>query len=189
MSLSGLILQYGYLAVFVGALLEGESVLLLAGFAAHQGWLHFAWVAAVAALGGTLGDQGYYWLGRRYGDAVLRRFPGLSGRVERVRGLLQRHHAPLIVGVRFMYGLRVAGPLAMGASGVPAWRFALFNALGAAIWAPLVAGAGYLFGQTLEWLFDDIRRYQEAALAALLVLALLGALLHRVWRRRFRPRA
>jgi len=31
--------QYGYLAVFVGAILEGGTLLTMAGFAAHQGYL------------------------------------------------------------------------------------------------------------------------------------------------------
>ena len=38
MDLAALVTQYGYAAVAVGCLLEGETVLLLAGFAAHRGY-------------------------------------------------------------------------------------------------------------------------------------------------------
>jgi len=63
-SLSGLIADYGYVALFAGTLLEGETVLILAGFAAHQGYLQLHWVIGIALLGGFLGDQFYFWLGR-----------------------------------------------------------------------------------------------------------------------------
>lgn len=56
-----------------------------------------------------------------------------------------------------------------------AWRFVLFNLIGAAIWAPLVAGAGFLSGRSLQWLFADIQRYEVAALVLLVALSLLTA--------------
>jgi len=63
-TIRGLIDHYGYLAVFVGTILEGDTVLMLAGFAAHRGYLSLPLVLGAAALGGFLGDQFWYWLGR-----------------------------------------------------------------------------------------------------------------------------
>ena len=48
MDLALLISRYGLLAVFLGCLLEGETLLLLAGYVAHRGYLDFAAVAGVA---------------------------------------------------------------------------------------------------------------------------------------------
>ncbi|MFC3532799.1 DedA family protein [Vogesella facilis] len=185
MTLAQLLADYGYLAVFVGAVLEGESLLLLAGFAAQQGYLSLPLVVLLALGGGTLGDQLFFWLGRRYNAALLRRLPAGVQRAEQVNRLLLRYDAWVIVGVRFMYGLRVIGPIVIGMSRVSAWRFAGFNLLGAAIWAPLIAGCGFLFGHSLQWLFADLQRYQEAALLALIALLLAGKLLLH-WRRRRR---
>jgi hypothetical protein len=39
MSIAQLLADYGYWAVFIGGLREGETILVLAGFAAHQGHL------------------------------------------------------------------------------------------------------------------------------------------------------
>ena len=155
MILPGLIAEYGYAAVFVGALLEGETVLILAGFAAHQGYLQLHWVIAIAMLGGFLGDQIYFWLGRRHGAWVLSHFPRLTPVFERAYVLIERYHEALIVGIRFLYGLRTVGPMAFGMSKVLAWRFMLFNALGAVIWAIGIGSAGYLFGQVLERTASD----------------------------------
>ena len=100
-----------------------------------------------------------------------------------VKGLLERHHAPVIVDNRFMYGLRIIGPIVIGACKVSPWRFAFFNMLGAAIWACLVGGLGYLFGDALELLAVDLRRFQAVVLALIVAVAVGFALLRRWWSR------
>ena len=180
MSLPGLLADYGYLAVFIGCLLEGETMLVLAGVAAQQGLLSLPAVVALAFVGGTLGDQIFFFIGRRYGQALLRRWPRFTHAAQRVNRLLLRHDAWLIVGVRFMYGLRIAGPIAIGMSDVPALRFLGFNLLGAALWAAVVAGVGYLFGQSLQWLIADLARFEEIALVLIIGVAVLIAVVHRL---------
>lgn len=170
-SLSNLVSDYGYLAVFVGTLLEGEAILMLAAYAAHQGYLSLSLVIAIAFFGATLGDQIFFLVGRYFGTRLLLRFPVLRARAERVDRLLLRYHGSLIIGIRFAYGLRIAGPIAIGMSTLPASRFFFFNAIGALIWAPLIAGVGYLFGHTLEWLLADFKRYETIGL-----FVLIGAL-------------
>lgn len=64
MDLAALIGTYGYWAVALGCLLEGETVLLLAGFAAHRGYLQWPVVVAVAAAAGFAGDMAFFLLGR-----------------------------------------------------------------------------------------------------------------------------
>ncbi len=185
-SLARLVAEYGYLAVFVGAFLEGEVVLVLAGFAAQQGHLSMTTVMAVAFCAATLGDQFYFFIGRRYGAALLQRFPSLQPRAQKVQALLLRYHAGIIIGVRFAYGLRILGPIVIGTTPLPAWRFMLFNALGAAIWAPLIAGAGYLFGQTLQLLLSDLKQFELVALLVIVAVAVVALLLQRRRSRRRR---
>ena len=180
MSLTGLIADYGYAALFAGTLLEGETVLILAGFAAHQGYLQLHWVILIALLGGFLGDQFYFWMGRWRGTWVLSRFPGLVPVYERANVLIERYHEVLIVGIRFLYGLRSVGPLAYGMSTLQPWRFMLFNALGAVIWAIGFGGAGYLFGQAMELWLHDLKRVEEALLFAILLVGMVFW----IWRRR-----
>ncbi len=175
-----LIATYGYWAVAAGCLLEGETVLTLAGFAAHRGYLGLPNVIAVAALAAFAGDQFFFWLGRRHGQAVLRRWPSAAARAARVHALIERHHQWMIVGTRFAYGLRIAGPVLIGTSPVAAWRFALFNAIGAALWASVVAVLGWSFGQLLEVFLGDLRRIEHWLLLA---LAGVGTVLW-WWRRR-----
>lgn len=181
MDLASLIQHWGYPAVFAGSLIEGETILALAGVAAHRGYLALPWVIAAAAAGGFLGDQAYFLVGRLAGDRVLARWPQLQPGAERVRQLLDRHDAPLILGVRFLYGLRTVGPIAIGMSRVRWLRFALLNLVGAMAWAGLVAGVGYALGEALTRLMGDLERVEEWVFGAVLVggLALVAWLRHR----------
>ncbi|MGE5027135.1 MAG: DedA family protein [Betaproteobacteria bacterium] len=183
MTLAGLVQDYGYYAVLLGTFLEGETILVMAGFAAHSGYLELPWVIGIAAIGGTLGDQLYFYLGRRYGPQILARFPRLRPRAAKVTALLQRYHLPLILSIRFMYGLRTVGPLVFGMSRLGRLRFFVLNLAGALVWAVLVAGAGFLFGSALELLFADLRRYEEALLALMAGIGAVAWLIRR-WRRR-----
>jgi membrane protein DedA with SNARE-associated domain len=179
MDISALLAQYGYAFVFVGALAEGESVLLVAGFAAHRGLLKLPDVMVVACVAATLGDQLCFYLGRRHGPALRTRFPSLSARIERMQPMLLRHPNAAVLSVRFLYGLRTAGPIALGMLGVSRLRFALLNLLSAAVWSAVFCLLGYQFGNALHWLLDDLRSAEEAVFAALLTAAVAWA----VWRR------
>ena len=97
----------------------------------------------MAFVGASLGDQIAFLLGRWKGNALIARFPALALRAPGVHALLERHDLPFILSVRFLYGLRIAGPVVMGTSGVPFLRFALLDMIGAAIWPAVVAGAGF----------------------------------------------
>jgi membrane protein DedA with SNARE-associated domain len=179
-----LISSHGYWVLALGCLLEGETLLLLAGFAAYRGYLNPVAVVAIAAAAGFAGDQFFFWLGRRHGSRVLGRFPSVEHKSARVFRLIERYQAWVIVGVRFAYGLRIAGPIVIGTSNIPALRFVLFNAFGAIIWAILIAGIGYLFGEAAGALLGELHDIELYLLFGLLAAALLVMLVQHVRARR-----
>lgn len=178
MDLAGLIDSYGYLAVFLGAFLEGETILALAGLAAYRGYLDFPKVVMLAMLAGFLGDQLYFFLGRYRGKQVLERFPKMKRRAQRFDQMLSRWHAPVIVGIRFMYGFRIVGPILLGMGRVPTWKFMLYNFIGAAVWAPLIAGIGYTFGSAVKAALGHLKRYELWVFLAVLLVGVLFAFYH-----------
>lgn len=175
MELGTLIENHGYWILALGCLLEGETVLILAGFAAHRGYLNPVAVLAIASAAGFVGDQFYFWLGRRHGSALLARWPALARQADRVHRLIEHYHEAVIIGMRFAYGLRIAGPILFGTTPIPAWRFGLFNAVGAVLWACLIGALGWLFGNVAAAIFNEIRHIEGWLL---LGLAAAGAL---VW--------
>lgn len=170
MTLENWITTYGYWAILFGTFLEGETILLLGGFAAYQGFLKLPWVILMAFLGTLSGDQLFFYMGRRYGPKVLARRPAWRVRANRVRKLLERFQDYLILLFRFLYGLRIITPFVLGLNRVPRGRFLLLNTVGALVWAIAVGTGGFLFGQALEALMGDLKRF-EAKILGLIVLA------------------
>lgn len=172
---------YGYWAVFVGAIFEGETVLIVAGYAISQGYLQVVPTFLLAAAGGSLGDFVYYSLGRAHGQAVIRRFPRFRRLRARAALFLRRWGRAAAFLTRFAYGLRIILPLSMGAAGLRLPIFVLFNVLGSITFVTVYVTLGYLFGETIEDLLGRVRPYERWIILGLL---LLGALIWAVreWR-------
>ncbi|MNT63596.1 Inner membrane protein YohD [compost metagenome] len=85
--------------------------------------------------------------------------------------------------MRFLYGLRTVGPVALGVSQVPPLRFLVLNAIAAAIWAACFSLLGYAFGQTIESLLGRLHGVEtKLAIAAAIGVAIWLA--YRVFGRR-----
>jgi len=168
--LQGLIEHAGYALLFVGTLLEGETVLVLGGAAARLGYLRLEWVVACAFAGSLLGDQIWFWIGRRYGARILARREAWRARIDRIHVQLERYEIPVLVGFRFLYGIRNLTPFVVGMSRIGAVRFLVLNALGALLWSVAGALAGYFMTQAADALLGDIRRFELEFLAAIAAL-------------------
>ena len=183
-----LIERYGYLATFAGSLIEGESLLILSGLCAHRGYLSLPLVVVIGAVGGAIGDMIFFMLGRHYGRDILQRYPRFAPAASRVHAMIERHSALTILAVRFMYGLRTAGPAIIGTTRVPIAEFALLNAIGALIWSACWTGAGYLIGRTAEHFLGDLARIERELFGAAIVGIVIVIVAYHVWRARERRR-
>jgi len=182
--LESFLTTYGYPALFIGTFLEGETIMVLAGVAAHLGYLSIDWVI-ICGFGGTLfGDQFYFYLGRRHGKSMLARHPDWQGRADVVMEKLHRHQNLLILGFRFLYGLRTVTPFAVGMSNVSYLRFSLLNLVGAGVWALGIGLAGYYFGSVAEIVLGDVRHYELELMITILGIGALLWLIYFYRRRR-----
>ena len=183
---AALLHTYGYIALVAGAFLEGETVVLLAGVLANQGYLSPV-PAVLCAFGGSLAsDQLMFYLGRWKGNAILHRFPRLEKRAPKVRALLARYETPLILGFRFIYGVRNITPILMGMGKVNAWKFLILNVVSAAVWATSFVAAGFFFGRALKAFLKLHPHADKFALAAVAAGA-CGIWLWRKWREKREP--
>ncbi len=126
MDLNQLIAHHGagfYLITLVWTFLEGETVVLFAGFAAAQGLVNPALLLGAAWLGSFAGDQCYFWLGRHFGVRLLGRFPRWHRGVDTALHWLERYDAWFILSFRFIYGVRNFSSFALGLSAVRWKRF------------------------------------------------------------------
>ena len=168
--LKELIEQYGYYALFVGTFFEGETILVLGGIAAHAGRLTLHWVMLIAFCGSLLGDQTVFFIGRFWGKAFLARRPRLQPRVHKIHRMMEGHLTWLLLGFRFMYGLRNIIPLVVGTSPIRIRRFLLLNVIGAALWAVTVSLLGYFIGAAVASFLDHAHHLALIAVAALAII-------------------
>jgi membrane protein DedA with SNARE-associated domain len=189
MTIETFIQSYGYLALLGGAFFEGETVVLTAGFLARRGYLELPWVLFFAFLGAYAGDQFFFHLGRLNGRKLLARKNRLQRAAERVRLWMGRGDNAVVVGFRFVYGMRIATPIILGMSGYSPLKFLALNGVGALAWVGVMASAGYLFGYVIEQFLTDIREYEHLISAVLLMMGLVAWLIVKVRSRRRRDRS
>jgi membrane protein DedA with SNARE-associated domain len=184
MSLSELISTYGYAAIAIGTFLEGETILVIGGLAAHRGYLELPWVLASAFLGTLLGDQLYFYIGRSKGQSILEKRPVWKSKSEKVISLLKKHQVLLILGFRFLYGLRTVTPFVLGASRIAPFFFLVLNILGAITWTIVIGVMGYMFGHTVEVIISDVKRYELWLFLGLAALGMIIWSVHLLFKKR-----
>jgi membrane protein DedA with SNARE-associated domain len=177
--LEPLLKTYGYWAIFVGTFAEGETILILGGFAAHLGYLALPWVILAAFIGSLCGDQLFFYLGRTRSQWFLARRPLWKERVNKAQRLLERFQTPVIIGFRFLYGTRAVVPFVIGMGSVPIRRFIFLNTISALVWAIVVGTGGYIFGNILEIILGDIKHYERFILGAIVVIGIALWVVHR----------
>ncbi len=176
-----LLQTYGYWAILLGTFLEGETIVILAGVLVASGQMSLEGVAACAFLGSSLSDQLMFSLGKYKGTSILSRFPKLDRKRERVSKLLQKYDTFLILGFRFVYGIRNVTPIVLGLSNISHWRFLVFNLIGAFVWAVSFTLSGYYFGHVIDHI---LRIFGISVLVGIIGIALLAAAVLFLIRRR-----
>jgi membrane protein DedA with SNARE-associated domain len=188
--MTDLIHQYGGWVVFIVILLEsiglpipGEAVLLTAAiYAGTTQHLSIGIVLLAAIAGAALGSLVGFWIGSRYGYWLLLRYGGYIGltqsRIKIAQYLFQRRGVGVVIGARFVAGLRsfvglIAGAGQMGFSG-----FVFANVVGATGWALIYGLAAYYLGKEIE----KFARPAALAIAIIGALAIIAGI--RYWRRK-----
>ncbi len=172
MSLEELIANYGYLAILIITFIEGETIVILAGVAAHLGLLEVQWVILSAIAGSFSGDQLWYYVGRHWGPKIIAKRLSWQEGAQKVYKHLHRHQYWLILSFRFYYGLRNVTPFVVGSARIPRLRFFTLNLIGAIVWAVVFTFAGYLFGEAFRLFIQDYHRYAIYVLGSLVAIGI-----------------
>ena len=176
---------YTYLIAFVWTFLEGETIVLFAGFAAAQGLLNPFLLLVAAWLGSFAGDQLYFWIGRHFGLAILNRFPRWRYGVESALSWLERYNTGFILSFRFIYGVRNLSSFAMGLSAIRGQRFLSLNFLAAGLWAAAFISVGYFLGHAFRAVLGHlVRSFSLLMLGAFVAFSVAVWLAHKLQRRR-----
>lgn len=178
-----LLQKFGYLAVFVGTFLEGETILVMGGFFAERGYLLLPFVILTAFAGSYVGHVCWFWLGRSQGVRLLDRFPRLKKHFGKGIRLFERYGAPAIFITQWLYGLRITCAVIIGISKISTIKFLLYEALTCFVWAIVIGTAGFYFGRAVERVLGKAAHIEKYGLLLLVVVA-VGLWAYHRWKDR-----
>jgi len=150
-----LLKTYGYIILFAWSILEGELGLIMAGLMAHEGSMNLYLAIFVAGIGGFVGDQIYFYIGRFNKSYVHSKFAGQRRKFALAHLLLKKYGWPIIFVQRYMYGMRTIIPISIGLTRYSGKMFAFINLISAWCWAAITIVPTWYFGEeileVLKW--------------------------------------
>lgn len=167
--------DWGYLILFIWSIFEGELGLIFAGIAAHTGHMNVILAVFVAGLGGFVGDQIYFYIGRFNKGYIQRHLKKQRRKLALAHLLLQKYGWPIIFIQRYMYGMRTIIPISIGLTRYSAFKFAIINLISAWIWAGITIVLAWFFGEQILHLLGKLKNhpYIFIVLAVLFLVAVI----------------
>lgn len=132
----------------------------------------------VSVVGLVGGDLCLYMLGRRYGEWVFQHrwfAPFLTqDRLLYMYNLFERYGKWVVLGARFVTGIRVVAFFAAGSLRMSLFWFVVLDTVGALIFAPFFLSLGYVFAENQETWLWYIHRFDQLILFSLFLFCLIG---------------
>jgi len=171
-------------AAFMGFLIPGETVVVLSGFLASEGYLGFGGCVIIISLGAVLGDTAGYIIGRVVGRGYFKRHKRFlflkEKHIEVTEDYFRKHGGEAVFVGRFMSVLREMVPFTAGMSEMPFRRFIVYEIAGGICWALAFTLLGYFFGRSWELIGTLAGRAGLFAFLIVLFVAGLTYVYHKV---------
>jgi membrane protein DedA with SNARE-associated domain len=173
------IAKYGYIGIFVGTFIEGETTVLLGGIFSKLGFMSINKVMLWAFLGTFIGDCTFFSLGRIFGKNLIERYEFLSNKAILANRIIKKYGNFIIFMIRFLVGIRAIVLLLLGCTNIRLGKFVLFNAMNSVLWSILVTLIGYMFGKVVYVFVTDITQYQNYIIPVILGAVVMLILIYR----------
>ncbi len=141
--------KYGYFAVLLAAFWEGEATLIAAGTLCGAGYLDWRLTIVAAAIGGSAGDQIYFYVAHDRAARLVQKSKRLRKVYPKVSKFVLRHGTAAVLLSRFAAGLRITIPLVCATAAMPPRKYSSLNLLSALCWASVWVAISYQFGARL----------------------------------------
>jgi len=163
--------EHGYVILFAWSVLEGEMGLIMAGLLSHSGSMWVPMAIFVAGLGGFVGDQIYFYIGRYNKSYVYRKFKGQRRKFALAHLLLKKHGWPIIFIQRYMYGMRTVIPISIGLTRYNAKLFAVINLISAWAWAAITIIPVWYFGDHILKVLGFVKEHWYYVIPFIVIIA------------------
>ncbi|MBP7001271.1 DedA family protein [Amaricoccus sp.] len=143
---------------FISILIPSTAILVGVGGLVATGALQMFPLWLGASLGALTGSTLSWWLGRRYGPAILSAGPLRSQQptVERGKGLFARFGPAAVLIGHFFGPLRAVAFVLAGAAAMAFLRFQLANVPGSLAWAYVIPKSGEIGGDVIGHIWRSL---------------------------------
>lgn len=154
-----LLTEYGYIILFIWSILEGELGLVMAGILSHTGDMNIFLAIIVAASGGFIGDQIFFYIGRFNRSFVQKKLVKHRRKFALATILLNKYGWYIIFVQRYLYGLRTIIPITIGTTKLCWKKFAIINLISAFVWASITIVISYIFGDLIIKIIKYVKHH------------------------------
>lgn len=163
----------GYVASFLGTLVEGEILLLTSVMSAKLGYFDYFGGMAAAFFGAFSKDSIQFLLVKKYGNKLLKNKPKLQSKLDSTSTWFEKRPFFYMTFYRIMYGFGTPILMLSGLKNIPYSRFAFHSTIAVLIWVVLIGGLGYF---CTEILIGNLNFLKDHALEFIGFLATAGLL-------------
>jgi len=168
-----------YLVIFAGVLMEGEIIIFLAIYLAHQGVLSLPITVAIVVAGVLSGDVLWFHVGPRIANAWF--VPkALESTSEMIETRIRERPFGVLVLSKFTYGLHRVVLLHMKEAGVTLKHFVRMDVFASAFWLLVVGGLGLVFSASISNAKHYMRNAEILLLVGVAVFFLMGHTVRRL---------
>ncbi len=165
--------QYGYLAVFISTIAEGEVLVLAAAALTASGLMQWHWVILAASSGAFVGHLIWFVVGRWRGLQIIEAVPLLRKHYPKTNLLMDEYAHWSVFLFQYLYGLRIPSAIMFGASSITLTRFCLLQAVNCLSWAALYFFAGNMIGVATIFVYEILGMQGVVGVGALTVMVLI----------------
>jgi membrane protein DedA with SNARE-associated domain len=163
-----------YLFLFVGLLIEGEAVLFITAFIAHQSRVHPGLLITLAYTSAVIGDYLWYSFGKTLAQKNNFMASWAKRAVKPINALIPRHPTQALFLTKFMYGIHRAVLVKVGMEKMPTGYFLKRDILAAMVWVTVVGFLAFWFNSSLQIVSHYLRYTEVVFLIGLFVFFALG---------------
>tara|TARA_Y100000385_G_scaffold291692_1_gene371424 strand:- start:2765 stop:3346 length:582 start_codon:yes stop_codon:yes gene_type:complete len=160
----------GYIATFLGTLLEGELSLITSMLGAKMGYYNVGIAMGFAFAGAWVADWFKFLIGKTKGKALLEKKPKILLKVDKATTWFESHPYLILTFYKFFLGTTTVILLLAGLKNVSYLRFAIHSGISVLLWVLVIGGLGY---HCADLLIKNIELFSMHKLKVLSALALL----------------
>ncbi len=155
---------WGYIVLFFYSLGGGLVAILAAGILSSGviesiNSLNLAISIFVGGVANFIGSSGLFYLSRYQKSEVMKYFRSHRRKIALSHIWIKRFGFWIIFLQKYLYGIKTIIPIVVGFSKYSARKFVAYNFFASMLWALVIAGVGYIAGDSIKRLYEHSNSY------------------------------